>query len=139
MRLSIAEILAKAGKEKKAADKVAILQENDSVPLRTILQYAYDPSIEFLVPDSEPPYKPSESFEGHGMLYSEARRLKIFVRGGGYDQLNQYRREVLFVEMLESVHADDAKVLVAMITERKFKGITDKTVKAAFPELINEI
>lgn len=138
MRLSIAEIIAKAGSEKKVADKVKVLQENNSVPLQSILKYTYDPSVEFLVPDSEPPYQPSESQEGHGMLYSEARRLRIFVKGGGYDNLNQYRREVLFVEMLESVHADDAKILVKMICDRKFKGITEKTVKAAFPELINE-
>lgn len=139
MRLSIAEIVTKASNEKKVADKVRVLQENNSVPLQSILKYTYDESVEFLVPDSEPPYKPSESHEGQGMLYSEARRLRIFVKGGGYDNLNQYRREVLFVEMLESVHADDAKLLIKMICDRKFKGLSLKTVTTAFPELINEV
>lgn len=137
MRLAISEILDKTRKEKTVKGKVDILKQNDSVPLRTILKYTYDPSVEFLVPDSEPPYTPSESPEGHGMLYSEARRLRIFVKGGGYDKLNQLRREVLFVEMLESIHANDAQVLVDMIVDRKFKGITDKTVKEAFPGLID--
>lgn len=135
MRKSIAEILAEAGKAKTAKQKVDVLLANDSVPLKTILKYTYDPSVEFLVPDSEPPYEPSASHEGHGMLYSEARRLRIFVKGGGYDNLKQLRREVLFVELLESIHADDAKVLVDMIVNRKFKGITEKTVLAAYPDL----
>lgn len=137
MRLAIHEILEKVRKEKTVKGKVEILQQNDSVPLRTILKYTYDPSIEFLVPDSEPPYQPSDAQEGHGMLYSEARRLRIFVKGGGYDKLNQLRREVLFVEMLESIHPLDAEVLVKMIVDRKFTGITEKTVNEAFPELID--
>lgn len=136
MRKSISEILAETAKAKTVKQKVEVLQSNNSVPLQTVLKYAYDPEVEFLVPESEPPYEPSDSPEGHGMLYSEARRLRIFVKGGGYDNLNQLRREVLFVEMLESIHKDDAKVLVEMLTKRKFKGITEKTVKAAFPELI---
>lgn len=135
MRKSISEILAETAKAKTAKQKVEVLQANSSVPLQTILRYTYDPEVEFLIPGSEPPYEPSDSPEGHGMLYSEARRLRIFVKGGGYDNLNQLRREVLFVEMLESIHKDDSKVLVEMLTKRKFKGITEKTVKAAFPDL----
>lgn len=136
MRLAISEILKMAAKEKSNGKKAAVLQKYDSVPLRTVLKYAYDPDVEFLLPESEPPYTPSESPEGHGMLYSEARRLRIFVKGGGYDNLNQLRREVLFVELLESVHADDAEIIVAMLVDRKFNGITLKVVEQAFPDLI---
>lgn len=136
MKLGIHEILRQAGDEKTVGKKVEILRKYDSVPLRTILRYAYDPEVEFLLPDSEPPYTPSESPEGHGMLYSEARRLRIFVKGGGYDNLDQFRREVLFVGILEAIHPNDAQVLIEMLVNRKFKGITVKTVDKAFPDLI---
>lgn len=135
MKLSISEILSLAGKAKTTKEKVSILLANQSEPLRTILRLTYDPSVEWLVPTSAPPYTPSQSFEGQGMLYSEARRLKIFHKGGGYDNLNQIRRETLFVELLESVDKDDALVLIDMLTNNKFKGLTEKTVKEAFPEL----
>jgi hypothetical protein len=135
MKLSISEILSLAGKAKTTKEKVSVLLANQSEPLRTILRLTYDPKVEWLVPTSTPPYKPSESFEAQGMLYSQTRRLKIFHKGGGYDTLNQIRREVLFVELLESVDKDDALVLVDMLTNSKFKGLTEKTVKEAFPEL----
>lgn len=135
MRKSIAEILKESSEAKSNKDKVAILKANASQPLSIILKNAYDERVEFLVPDSEPPYKPSESFEGHGMLYSEARRLRIFVKGGGYDNLNQLKREQLFIELLESVDKDDSRVLVSMIVDRKFSGISKKVVEEAFPEL----
>ena len=137
MRKSIAEILAEAGSAKAAKDKVEILRKHNSTPLQTILKLTYDESTEFLVPDSEPPYKESAAHESQGMLYSEARRLRIFVKGGGYDNLNQLKRESLFIEMLEAVDKSDAKVLIDMITKRKFKGITKKVVEEAFPEMFN--
>ena len=135
IRKSIAEILAKAGKAKAAKDKADILRKNNSTPLQTILKLTYDEGVEFLVPDSEPPYRPSDAHESHGMLYSEARRLRIFVKGGGYDTLNQLKRESLFIEMLEAIDKDDAQVLIDMITKRKFKGLTKKNVEEAFPEM----
>lgn len=135
MRKSIAEILKEAGEAKSNKDKVAVLKTNASQPLGVILKNTYDERVEFLVPDSEPPYKASDSFEGQGMLYSEARRLRIFVKGGGYDNLNQLRREQLFIELLESIDRDDSRVLVEMIVNRKFKGIPKKVVEEAFPEL----
>lgn len=135
MKKSIAEILAEIAAAKTTETKQELLKKYDSVPLRTILKYAYNEAIEFLVPDSVPPYKPSDSFDSHGMLMHEARRLRIFVKGGGYDNLNQLKRESLFIEMLESVDKDDASVLVEMITKRKFKGLTKKVVEDTFPEM----
>lgn len=135
MRMSISEIIGSAGKVKSKKEKIEILQKNQSVPLQTILKLTYDPSVEWLLPDSEPPYNPSEAAESHGMLYSHARRLRIFHKGGGYDNLNQVKREALFIELLESVDKGDAQVLVDMIVKRKLKGLTDKTVLEAFPGL----
>ena len=135
-RDAISKILTKAGKEKTVKNKIAVLVENDSVPLRTILRLIYDDTIEYLVPDTPPPFKKNELNDLDTLLYREARRLKIFFRGGGYDDLNQIKRESLFISLLEDLDADDAQLLANnLISHTPVKGLTRKTVEAAYPEL----
>lgn len=139
VRISIAEIIAKAATFQKKQDKIDWLRQNDNPALRIILKYTYDSSIEFLVPDTAPPWKKNEfEDEAKSLLYREARRLRIFIKGGGYDNLNQIKREQLFISLLEDVDNDDAEVLAQMITKKSFKGITKKAVVEAFPDLIEE-
>jgi hypothetical protein len=135
-RDAISKILTSAGKEKTVKKKISVLLENDSVPLRTILRLIYDDDIEFLVPDTPPPFKENELNDLDTLLYREARRLKIFFRGGGYDDLNQIKRESLFISLLEDLDADDAKLLANnLISHTPVKGLTRKTVEATYPEL----
>lgn len=135
-RDAISKILTKAGKEKTVKKKIAVLAENDSVPLRTILRLIYDDTIEYLVPDTPPPFKKNELNDLDTLLYREARRLKIFFKGGGYDDLNQIKRESLFISLLEDLDADDAQLLANnLISHTPVKGLTRKTVEAAYPEL----
>jgi hypothetical protein len=135
-RDAISKILTSAGKEKTVKKKISVLLENDSVPLRTILRLIYDDDIEFLVPDTPPPFKENEINDLDTLLYREARRLKIFFRGGGYDDLNQIKRESLFISLLEDLDADDAKLLANnLISHTPVKGLTRKTVEATYPEL----
>jgi hypothetical protein len=135
-RDAISKILTSAGKEKTVKKKISVLLENDSVPLRTILRLIYDDDIEFLVPDTPPPFKENELNDLDTLLYREARRLKIFFRGGGYDDLNQIKRESLFISLLEDLDADDAKLLANnVISHTPVKGLTRKTVEATYPEL----
>ena len=139
VRFSITEILEKAGSQKSVKQKVAALQEHDNPALRIVLKYTYDNSIEFLVPNTPPPWNPNEyEDEAKALLYSEARRLKIFIKGGGYDNLNQIKREQLFISLLEDVDNDDAKTLCTMIQKKAFKGLSKKTIQEAFPDLIED-
>ena len=134
-RLPISEIVKKAGALKSKPQKVKWLQDNDSVPLRIILRLWYDENIEFLVPDTPPPYKENATSDEGMMLYHEARKLRIFVKGGGYDNLQQAKRESLFIGMLEDVCDDDSEMLCQMITREKVKGLTKQTLEDALPRL----
>ena len=138
MKLSISEIVNKAKELKPNNKKVEWLKENDSQPLRIVLKIIYDKNMRVLLPDSEPPYKESEVVGAEGMLYKEARRLRIFVKGGGYDDLQQVKREQLFISLLEDVDKDDAKLLVQMIKQKPLTGLPVSVIKEAFPELISE-
>lgn len=139
IRISITEILTKTQELKNTTEKVDWLRQNDNAALRIILKYTYDSSVKFLIPDTPPPWNKNEfEDEAKSLLYREARRLKIFVEGGGYDSLNQIKREQLFISLLEDVDNDDAETLCTMITKKPFKGITKKVVVEAFPDLIEE-
>jgi len=134
MKLSISEIVNRATELKTEKEKIEWLQQNNNTPLRMILKYIYDPNIEFLVPNTAPPWKKNAYVGVEGMLYTEARRLKIFIRGGGYDDLNQVKREQLFISLLEDIDNEDAELLCKMITKKPLKGLTKGVVKASFPE-----
>ena len=134
-RVPISEIVKKAGALRSKQEKVKWLQNNDSVPLRIILRLWYDENIEFLVPDTPPPYNKNATSDEGMMLYHEARKLRIFVKGGGYDNLQQAKREQLFIGMLEDVCDDDSEMLCQMITREKVKGLTKQTLEDALPRL----
>lgn len=137
VRYSISEIINKAIELPTKKEKIEWLQQNQSMPLKTVLKYWYDESVEFLVPSSAPPWKKNEyEDEAKSLLYTEARRLRIFIKGGGYDNLNQVKREQLFISLLEDVDNDDAEMLCKMISKKSAKGLSRATVATAFPDLI---
>jgi|LakMenEpi13Jul12_1017406.scaffolds.fasta_scaffold00017_13 hypothetical protein len=136
--LGMYEFLHRVSKLKKTQEKVDNLKANDTFALRIILQAAFDPSIKFLLPEGEPPYKPTEVVDQQHVLHREAEKLRYFVEGF-YPDLNQNKREMMFIEMLERVDPLDAKLLVAIKDKKMpFPGITIGHVKEALPGLIAE-
>ena len=134
-KLALSAIVDEVSKKKTKAEKIDWLKQNDSLQLRQILRLTYDQSIEFLIPDTAPPWKKNDYLDVETMLYREARRLRIFFKGGGYDDLNQLKRESLFIGLLEDVDNNDAELLVKMIAQKPLKGLTEKTLKEAFPDI----
>ena len=130
------EILTKVNNAKDKSKKIAVLKENDSVPLRQVLKGAFDPNIKWDLPEGTPPYKENDAPAGteHTTLYTEARRLWHFVEGAD-QKLNKTKKETMFIQMLEGLHADDAKLMIA-VKEKElntvYKGLTDAVVKEAF-------
>lgn len=138
MRLSISEILENASKLKTKKEKIDYLRQYDNSALRNVLLYALDPSIKFLLPEGAPPFKKSEYFDGHGILYKEARKLYLFVEGGN-PNLTNIRREQLFINLLESVEPKDAELLLNVKDKKiPYAGINKALIKETFPGLINE-
>lgn len=103
--------------------------------LKTILQYTYHKNVQFALPEGLPPYKPMETPEnmGHNRLPKEIRKFQYFFSNVN---MSQIKREKIFIEMLESVDPEEAK-LILMIKDKKitYKGITRKLVEEALPEL----
>ena len=132
----LSEILTKVNNAKMKDDKIKVLRDNDSVPLRQIIKGAFDPKIEWDLPDGTPPYKVNEAPAGteHTLLFTETKRLWHFVKGAA-PKLSKTRKEMMYIQMLEGLHADEAKLLISVKEKNlnaTYKGLTDAVVKEAF-------
>ena len=132
----ISEIFTKINNAKDKPKKIEVLRKYDTPGMRMILKGAFDPKIEWDLPEGTPPYIANEAPAGteHTFLEVEAKRLYNFAKGGN-DQLNKIRKETLFIQMLEGLHADEAKVLIDVKNKslnKSYKGLTSEMVKEAF-------
>jgi hypothetical protein len=130
------EILTKVNNAKDKPKKIEVLKSNDSVPLRQVLKGAFDPKIEWELPEGTPPYQVNDAPAGteHTTLYTEAKKLWHFVKGAD-EQLSKTKKEMMFIQMLEGLHKDDAELMIAVKEKslnKKYKGLTDAVVKEAF-------
>ena len=134
----VSEILDAASKARSKAKKVEILQEFDSPALRAVLIWNFDESARSMLPDGDVPYSPNEAPKGtdHNRLTSEYKNLYHFVKGGN-DSLAPLRRESMFIQLLERLHAEEAEVICLV----KDKNLTNKyklsrdVVAEAFPDI----
>ena len=135
-RLGIAEVLLAASKIPDVNRQAAYLQSNDSNALRAILIGALNPDVVWLLPEGAPPYKPCDLVDQHHRLFGEIRKLYLFIEGGNAD-LKQLRREALFIELLEGLDPEDAKLILAVKDKKiPYPGINIELVNLAFPGLI---
>ena len=136
MKLSVAEILKRASEMKDEYARVQWLRNNNSVALESVLRGAFDPRIKWLLPEGNPPYKPNDLVDQQNKLYAEARKLYLFIEGGN-PNLKQIRRESLFIELLEAVDPEDAKLLLAIKDKHlPYPGVTPEVVSKAFPGIL---
>lgn len=132
----LSEILTKVSDAKDKASKISILKENDSVPLRQVLKGAFYSKIEWDLPAGDPPYTVNEAPAGteHTTLHTEARLLWHFVKGADV-KTSRSKKEIMFIQMLEGLHADEAKLLLNVKDKKLskvYKGLTEVVVKTAF-------
>ena len=133
---SIAEVLKKVNNAKTKDKKIAILKQNDSESLRIVIKSSFDPKIKWAMPEGQVPYKPNEVPEGteHTLLMQEAKRLWHFIEGAD-NRTPRMRKETMFIQMLEGLHEDEAKVLCYAkdkCLHQVYKGLSHEVVKTAF-------
>ena len=137
MNLSIYEMLENVQKEKTKPKRIAKLREyGDQKPLLTILDFTFDPGWQWLLPEGAPPYNPSpKEADLQHMLKSEYRKLQYVVNTAQGKAMKPLRRETMFIELLEMIDFNDARLLLAAKEKTlPFKAITKKLVMEAFPE-----
>ena len=134
--LLLSEILDKVHKAKTKTQKVNILREYNSESLRMIIKASFDPKIEWAVPEGSVPFKRNEAPAGteHSVLAYESRKLWHFIKGADNATV-QFKKEQMFIQMLEGLHESEADVLVAAKDKRLhqvYKGLSEPVVLEAF-------
>ena len=132
----ISEIFTKINNAKDKPKKIEVLRQYDTPGMRMVIKGAFDPKIIWDLPPGTPPYIENEAPAGteHTYLEVEAKRLYNFAKGGN-DTINKIRKETLFIQMLEGLHASEAKVLIDVKNKslnKTYKGLTSDMVKEAF-------
>ena len=140
----ISEILAKANKLGSKGKRIAYLHEQECTALKDILRIGLDDSIQLALPEGDPPFKKFDVSEDNKdadkakELRYEYPKFRNFVAAAS-PNLNQFKRETVFIDLLESIHPDDAQLFCdAKDKNLKYKYITKTLIKDAFPDLIKK-
>jgi len=153
MEISLHEIFEQVSEASTPTGKIAILHENDSQGLQVFLRCVYDDSVEWLVPDTVPPYEQNDAPEwdlADMRLEQEMPKIGRFIQVNGQTpvqgrDLTRTRREQLFIQLLEGLHPTEANLLLSSVKDKnrvsksrlkQYKGLTERLVKKAFPDLI---
>jgi len=137
MATGLAEILKAANDQETKAARIQYLKDNSSAALKKVLGFAYDPVIEWRLPETSPPYTPQpKEADLQNVLIAEIRKLNVFVNHNDYLNIKPLARETQYIQLLEAVDPDDAQLLIA-IKNRTMPSfainITKDVVAEAFP------
>jgi len=132
----LSEVLTRVGKAKNKTAKIKLLKNYDTPALRIIIKSSFDPSIKWQLPEGDVPFKKNQAEEGteHTVLAQTAKKLYNFIEGGNAN-LTSSKREMMFIQMLEGLHQNEASLLISAKNKKinkVYKGLTDNVVKEAF-------
>ena len=132
------EVLELVDQQRSKAKKIDILREYADDALKSILIWNFDPTAISVLPEGHVPYKENEVPVGtdHTSLRREWKNLYHFVKGGN-DRLSAIRRETMFIQLLEGLHPEEAKIVCLVKDkdlESKYK-ITYDMVQQAYPDI----
>ena len=161
----IFEILDLASKQRSNAKKVEVLKTYEHDSLKTIFIWNFDETVISLLPEGDVPYgdlkdqnvysgnlsdnlireanggeaATMQDLEGRGRtsLRREYENLYHFVRGGNHN-LSTTRREMMFINMLQGLHAKESEVL-CLVKDKKLQTkykISLENVKEAYPDIV---
>ena len=110
---------------------------DSSQALRSVLKWNFEPAIVSDLPEGDVPFTRNDAPMGteHTMLEREAKNLWRFIKGA--NSLTRFKREQLFVQMLEGLHESEADLICLVKDKQLHKKyrITKSVVTSAFPNI----
>lgn len=133
------EIFEEFDKATNKQERINVLRKYDHPRFRSFLQAAFHPGIIFDV--EVPRYRPAVEPAGMNFAYLDSEMLKMYrfvknhpSRPAG---LTADKQKQLLLVVLESLHKDEAELLVKLIKkDLEVKFLTPNLVKETFPGLI---
>ena len=130
------EVFEKMRSAKTKKEKVELLKQNDHWALKDIIRGSMDPTVKWNLPGGNPPFTKCEAHTAPTSILKEHKKFGYFIQGGPGDKLPAFKRENMFLGILEGIHPDDADLVVAMINKEVPKPLTKPIVEEAFPGLL---
>ena len=131
---SLSEMIDEIEKQKTSASQTKLLKKYASAAMKAVVGYAMDPGVKFLLPPSDPPFRPMpDGSDAQGRLISDHRKFIYFVDSPDGRSISAIKREQMFIQMLETLDVHDAQLLLRI--KNKKLMIKMDAVKAAFPSL----
>jgi hypothetical protein len=131
---TIGEIIEKVLQEKTNEGKVSVLKDYDNPVIRKVLNWIYNPEIQFyqidnLVYDPVVDTVPSR----HPSLYNENRRLELFILEDGRN-FTQERYGRLAGNILSIVHENESRIFAPILSKgiKCIAGIDGKVLFDAY-------
>lgn len=137
MELEVFEIFERYAKLKTRKEKIQYLKDNGIPAVRDVCRGIYDERLEFIIPEGKPPYTPNRPESVPSSLKRKHRDFGMFVKGAVSAKQPQYKIERMYIQMLESIHAEDSEIVIDMVKRKAPKGLTKKIVEEAFPKLLS--
>ena len=132
------EVLDLMNSQRTKAKKIEVLKEYEDPALKAILIWNFDPTAISVLPEGPVPYKENEVPVGtdHTSLRREWKNLYHFVKGGN-DSLSALRSESMFIQLLEGLHPEEAKI-ICLVKDKNLESrykITYDMVVQAYPDI----
>jgi hypothetical protein len=137
-RMTFPEIFQHISDLTPAKRKEAIPHLCELVPdLKILLKLVFNKSWNFSLPKGNPPFEPlniPRNF-GYMRLSKEIRKFRYFFAEYS-PQIKQAKREQLFIQMLESLSAEEADLILQVKDKKlKYKGFTRKLMENTIPDI----
>lgn len=137
-KMTLPEIMNHLSSDVSNDDRPAAMQQiaNFRPDFKAVLQLVFVEGIQLDLPSGIPPYKPQNlpGNWGYNRLPKELKKMHYFIKGAE-NNVNRIKKESMFIEMLESLSPEEAKLLLQIKDKKlEYKGITKRYVKKAFPE-----
>jgi hypothetical protein len=135
------ELVQELESTRSANAKKDILINNNNITLQTILKHMFEENIEFgytlkTIPDWIPADDPAGLSISNMTL--AMRKIHLFYAKNMKNQSEKQKVRII-TQQLESLNANDAKILVKIICRRfKISGVTEKLVREVFPDLLEK-
>ena len=161
------EVLDLVSKQRSKAKKIEVLKKYEHNSLKATLIWNFDESIISMLPEGEVPYSgfedqassngtlstkiteevrrmhETDSFSvgssdknGHTTIRREFKNFYHFIKGGN-DAMSGFRRETMFINILEGLHPLEAEI-VCLCKDKKLSDrykITKEIVSEAYPDI----
>ena len=140
MEFNISETFEMVGKAKTREEKRQVLKDRENFATKALLQLNYHPDVKWHLPPGKPPYTPGQVADSTpNSLHFEVKKLDYYVDPSPHD-LPLLRRESMFVQLLERLDPEDAKLLLTVKDKKlSYKGLSYKLVKDTWDDLLPDI